>query len=87
MKFLTKTDMETASHKEVAMASQQGSISRSYAADVTQSFLGEWGGLIVSMLVFVAGLAAFYLSTRPSKLARPKKIAVSSEPLMNDEIS
>jgi hypothetical protein len=85
MKFQTKTDMEAASYREVTLASQQGSINNSYAADVTQPFLAKWGGLIVSMLVFAAGLAAFIWSARPPKVVRPKKrkIAVSTVPLMD----
>jgi len=82
MKFRTKTDARPASYKEVALASFQGSIVSSNAADVAPTFWGKWGHLIIGILLFVAGVVAFIWAARPPRVTASNRINVSREPLM-----
>lgn len=84
MKFKTKTDPETAGYKDVALASLQASIVASNSADVHQTIWGKWGQLIISMIVFVIGVAAYLWSERHSRAVASRKSSVSRQPLMMD---
>lgn len=72
MKFATKTDMEVASYRDVALASRQGGITRTYSADVRPSFWAEWGLLILSILLFFTGIFVFMWAARPPRVIQSK---------------
>jgi len=80
MKFQSQTDMEVASYPDVTLASRQGTISRTYAADVWPTFFGEWGFLLLSVLVFVLGCVSFGYSARPPRIVRSNG---ANQPLMS----
>ena len=82
MKFQTHTDKKIASYKDVVAASLQGTIQSSYAADVTPTFWGKWGMLIISVFVFMLGLVACIWSARPPRVVARNGSTVSPEPLL-----
>lgn len=84
MKFNTHTNMMRASYSDVELASRQGSITRTYLNDVSQTFLGSWGFFVLSVLVFVVGLAACILSAKPKRRRRGlARLTSKSEPLVS----
>lgn len=71
---------QKASFREVALASQQGTILRSYASvDATESWWQSWGFFLMSVLVFVLGMVCFC-----SNAVKRKRISGSdkNEPLI-----
>ena len=79
MKFSSQTDMEVASYPDVTLASRQGTIARTYAADVVPTFWEAWGFFTLSAVVFVLGLIAFLWSARPPRVIKSRN---ASEPLV-----
>lgn len=74
MKFATQTNMAVASFQDVALASRQGAIARSWVSDVRPSFFAEWGLLIIACVVFVLGVFAFLYAARPPRVVRSSSV-------------
>jgi len=79
MKFNTQTNTEVASYPDISLASRQGTIARTYAADVTPTFWDDWGFFMLSSLVFIVGVASFLWSARPPRVIKSRAAA---EPLV-----
>lgn len=79
MKFRSQTDMELASYPDLTLASRQGTIAKTYAADVEPTIWNAWGFLTLAAVVFVIGLLAFLWSARPPRVIKSRS---STEPLV-----
>lgn len=81
MLFATTTQISSATTSDISMASQQGSITRTFvSSEGKQTWWEAWGFFFVSLMVFLVGLICFC-----AVAVKRKRVSSSSknEPLMS----